>query len=102
MTPDRWQQIDALLDLALEQEPSQRAAFLVEACAGDEVLRQEVETLLVAYEQAGSFLGFAGFRVFRQGSNGSGRTPSGTRYWPVPGPFRAGQGWDGGTVFSSG
>ncbi len=57
MTPDRWKQIDALLDLALEQEPSRRAAFLVQACAGDESLRREVEALLAAHEQAGSFLG---------------------------------------------
>jgi len=40
MTPDRWEQIDALLDLALEQEPSRRTAFLLEACAGDELLQQ--------------------------------------------------------------
>jgi eukaryotic-like serine/threonine-protein kinase len=56
MTPERWQQIDTLLDLALEQEPSRRATFLVEACAGDEALRQEVEALLAAHERAGSFL----------------------------------------------
>jgi serine/threonine protein kinase/Tol biopolymer transport system component len=56
MTPDRWKQIDALLDSALEQEPSRRASFLVQACDGDEALRQEVEALLAAHEQAGSFL----------------------------------------------
>ncbi|MEW5976673.1 MAG: protein kinase [Acidobacteriota bacterium] len=56
MTPERWRQIDSLVDLALEQEPSQRSAFLATACAGDEALRQDVEALLTAHERAGSFL----------------------------------------------
>jgi eukaryotic-like serine/threonine-protein kinase len=63
MTPDRWRQIDMLLDLALEQEPSRRASFLVEACNGDEGLRHEVQTLLAAHEQAGSFLAPTGFEA---------------------------------------
>ena len=52
MTPERWQQIDKLLERALERNPSQRHAFLDEACAGDEELRREVETLLT-HEQEG-------------------------------------------------
>ncbi|MBN2566243.1 MAG: protein kinase, partial [Candidatus Eisenbacteria bacterium] len=40
---------------ALEQSPEQRAAFLDEACAGDETLRGEVEKLLRAHEGAGEF-----------------------------------------------
>jgi len=56
MEPERWQEIDQLLEAALEQEESQRAAFLEEACAGDETLRQEVETLLVAHDQVGDFI----------------------------------------------
>ena len=56
MKPERWDQIDHLLQSALRQSPSQRDAFLKEACGGDEVLRQEVESLLEAHERAGSFL----------------------------------------------
>ena len=56
MKPERWQQIDKLLEAVLEQEESQRTAFLDRACAGDEALRKEVETLLVAYQQAGSLI----------------------------------------------
>jgi serine/threonine protein kinase len=56
MTPERWQQIDHLLEQALERAPSQRCGFLDEACAGDEELRREVEALLVAHEQAGNLL----------------------------------------------
>ena len=56
MEPERWQEIDQLVEAALEQEESQRAAFLEEACADDETLRQEVETLLVAHDQMGDFI----------------------------------------------
>jgi hypothetical protein len=52
MTPERWRQIDKLVEAALELDTSQRKAFLNEACAGDESLRWEVESLLAANEQA--------------------------------------------------
>jgi len=45
-TPTRWQEIDRIFAAALEREPARRAAFLAEACAGDEQLRAEVESLL--------------------------------------------------------
>src|SRR6266581_1919189 len=38
-------------------DPGQRRAYLEAACAGDEALRLEVESLLRAHEQAGDFLG---------------------------------------------
>jgi eukaryotic-like serine/threonine-protein kinase len=56
MSPERWQQLARLFDEALELEPKRRTAFLAEACAGDEALRREVETLLAARERAGEFL----------------------------------------------
>ena len=56
MTPERWQQVERLYQAALEREPSQRAAFLEEACAGDEELRQEVESLLAYEPQAKGFI----------------------------------------------
>src|SRR5207302_5648774 len=56
MNPETYQHIQALLQSALEREPDQRDSFLDEACAGDESLRRQVETLLISYEQAGSFL----------------------------------------------
>ena len=49
---DRWQQIEKICQAALELEESQRQAFLKEACAGDEKLRQEVESLL-RYDKPG-------------------------------------------------
>src|SRR5262245_5885362 len=52
MNPDRWRQIEVLYQAALERDAIERAAFLDEACAGDEELRLEVESLLMADEEA--------------------------------------------------
>jgi serine/threonine protein kinase/Tol biopolymer transport system component len=48
MTPERWQQIRNVLEKALELAPSERSAFLNNACSSDQSLRQEVETLLAS------------------------------------------------------
>ncbi len=56
MTPERWQRIEQLYHLALEQSPDERASWLMESCVGDDQLRREIETLLEANEQAESFL----------------------------------------------
>ena len=56
MTPDRWQKIEQLYHSAREREDSQRVAFLDEACAGDEVLRREIESLLAEEKEAQGFL----------------------------------------------
>src|SRR5437867_5909254 len=56
MKVERWQQVDELLDAALDRDPADRAAFLSEACAGDDELRREAESLLAAHERAGSFI----------------------------------------------
>ncbi len=56
MKPERWQQIDSLLDAALELEGADRAAFLDDNCGGDEELRQEIESLLAAHEASKSFI----------------------------------------------
>ena len=39
MTPERWRQIKALLESALERTGHEREAFLDDACAGDPELR---------------------------------------------------------------
>src|SRR5207237_8420857 len=56
MTPDRWQRIEELYHSAREREPSQRIAFLNQACAGDEALRREIESLLAEDKEAKGFL----------------------------------------------
>jgi serine/threonine protein kinase len=56
MTPERWQQVKDLFQAAIEREPSERAAFLDEACAGDPDLRKEVESLLACDEKGSSLI----------------------------------------------
>ena len=46
MTPERWAQIREIFHAALERPASVREVFLAEACGADQVLRQEVQTLL--------------------------------------------------------
>jgi serine/threonine protein kinase/tetratricopeptide (TPR) repeat protein len=54
MTPERWQQVKAALVVALELTPRDRTAYLDQACAGDQGLRDEVDRLLMADEVAGA------------------------------------------------
>ena len=56
MTPTRWQQIERLLDQALDLHPDQRPAFLDLYCPGDAELRGELEALLAAEDHAPAFL----------------------------------------------
>src|SRR6266568_3579098 len=56
MTPDRWQKIEELYHSARECEESQRVTFLNEACAGDDTLRREVESLLACEGEPEQFL----------------------------------------------
>ena len=63
MKPEHWQQIKMLLQSALERDPDQRSAFLTAACAGDESLRKEVESLIISHDQAGAFIENPAFEV---------------------------------------
>ena len=54
MGGDRFAEARDLFLAALERPPDERAAFLQEACAGDEELRREVESLLAHHDDAGS------------------------------------------------
>lgn len=56
MSPERMQQVEELFHATLEREPSQRAAFLSEACDSDPELLAEVESLISAQEREGSFI----------------------------------------------
>jgi len=66
MTPERYQQIDQLADAALELGVEERAAFLDQACAGNEELRGQVERLLSAHEHEDSFLSAPALEVIAQ------------------------------------
>ncbi|MGH9836551.1 MAG: protein kinase domain-containing protein, partial [Blastocatellia bacterium] len=56
MSPERWQQIERLYHDALKLAPEHRLAFLDRACAGDDELRREVESLLASHDEAGTFI----------------------------------------------
>jgi serine/threonine protein kinase/tetratricopeptide (TPR) repeat protein len=57
MNPERWQRIKELFHAALARGAGvERRAFLDGACAGDEAVRAEVESLVAAHEREGDFL----------------------------------------------
>ena len=56
MDSERWERVDHLLQAALEHPAGERAEFLRQACAGDDVLEREVRSLLASQQEAGSFL----------------------------------------------
>jgi len=56
VTAERWKQIEAMFEQALELSPEQRQTFLHNSCNGDEELRREVESLLASHDQASTFI----------------------------------------------
>src|SRR5690606_5561964 len=56
VSPDRWQQIDALFEAALDVPTDDRSTFLDAACADDPALRHEVEARPAASHDAEAFL----------------------------------------------
>jgi tetratricopeptide (TPR) repeat protein/predicted Ser/Thr protein kinase len=56
MDPERWHEVDGLLQTLLALPAGEREAHLARACADDSALAREVRTLLAAHERAGGFL----------------------------------------------
>lgn len=54
---ERWEQVESLFAAALHQAPELRSRFLDEACHGDSILKQDLESLIAADVAAGDFLG---------------------------------------------
>lgn len=50
--PQQWGKIKELFGKALELDPSERSAFLLDACGTDENLKAEIESLLAAHDQS--------------------------------------------------
>jgi len=63
MNAGRWQQVNDLFHSAVERAPEERAAFLEEACGGDESLRREVNSLLTSHEQTKNFIELPAFEI---------------------------------------
>ena len=57
MTPERWRQVRAIFDVALECDPALRPEKLVrQRCGNDEELHKEVASLLASDSATGSLL----------------------------------------------
>src|SRR5437870_10387275 len=55
MQAEQWKEIEKLFEASIELEPGQRADFLAEACANDQI-RRKVELLLAARGKEPSFI----------------------------------------------
>jgi serine/threonine-protein kinase len=67
----RWDLVKRVFQAALERMPHEREVFLRETCGEDSALRAEVESLLVAHEQAGSFAERPAFALLTQSARGA-------------------------------
>lgn len=56
MNADRWARVKDVFHAALERPQQERAAFVSQVCDGDAALSAEVERLLQAHADAGSFI----------------------------------------------
>jgi Tol biopolymer transport system component len=55
VTPDRWRRVTGIFHAALARDAAARDVFLREACRSDASLRADVDILLAAHVEAGSF-----------------------------------------------
>jgi serine/threonine protein kinase/tetratricopeptide (TPR) repeat protein len=68
MNPERWKQIEAVFQAALDLPPDERSKFIAEACADDKDLCKQVEVLIRQHDEAGDFIeapAFAAITGFR-------------------------------------
>ncbi|HKV98179.1 MAG TPA: hypothetical protein VJN96_00070, partial [Vicinamibacterales bacterium] len=56
VTGANWARVNELFHQALERPRDQRAAFLAQACGGDDTLRLELASLLEAHDEANDFI----------------------------------------------
>jgi serine/threonine protein kinase len=56
MTPEQWQEVESVLQAALDRPPHERSSFLDEVCAGNKQMKAEATSLIDAYHEAGDFI----------------------------------------------
>ncbi len=56
MNPERWQKVEAVFQQAIDLSPLERGPFLDNVCAGDHELRDETDSLIAAFDEAGGFM----------------------------------------------
>src|SRR5437764_1461758 len=66
MSSERWQRVEELFHLAADLSPAQRNAFLEKACAGDDDLERQVESLLAHDASRNDVVGAAIDRAIEQ------------------------------------
>ena len=71
-TPERWARIEQLYHEVLGLAATERGSFLADACAGDDTLREEVESLL-AHDGGAAFLSTPAVSNSRPGGLGIGQ-----------------------------
>src|SRR5262245_2742678 len=77
MTPERWSEIERICQAALDRRAGERADYLAQACAGDDALRDEVETRLAEESRAAGFM--SGPAAAAMNGGGGGRAVIGRR-----------------------
>ena len=80
MDPERWKQVENILQSVLDRPPGERDDALRRACAGDQPLEQEVRSLLAAEDRAANLLGppaidIAARKVARHNDGDTPNTP---------------------------
>ena len=75
--------VGAIFDAAIELPPERRAAYLQEACAGDDALRQRVEALLRAHESAQAFMDRPAVRAQTGNRGRQARGAARGQDWPL-------------------
>ena len=88
MTPDRWQEVQALFLAAADLAPAARAAYLAEACAGDPTLRDEVLALLAADGRANASPFITGAVAAAAEAVAGAAPPAPSRLGERVGPYR--------------
>jgi serine/threonine protein kinase/tetratricopeptide (TPR) repeat protein len=56
MSPERWQRIEEIFQIALDMSPRERRNYVDDACKSDTGLKDEVVNLLSQFEEASSFI----------------------------------------------
>ncbi len=79
MTPERWQRVKQLLDLALDLEDWQRETFVIGECSGDTTLSAEVMDLLAGAGAADHFIEEPAVLLLADGEH---RLVAGARFGP--------------------
>jgi serine/threonine protein kinase/tetratricopeptide (TPR) repeat protein len=63
MTPERWKEIEEVFQTAIDLPPRERRQYIVEACTGDDTLREQVERLVAQHDEAGDFIEAPAFAI---------------------------------------